>query len=112
MKIVYLLSYMLKPPPFLTQKFKENKEAQAKILKHMCDFGSQSVWRSVRRYVRYCIHFDTRKGQDYLLNPNYLDCITGYLMYGSVGDRPLKNLPHRRLETIYCSISGYCCILN
>ena len=37
-----LLSYMLKPSKLLTQGFENNRTAQEKLFKHMCDFGSRA----------------------------------------------------------------------
>ena len=39
-----LSSYMLKPSCLLTQGFENNRTAQEKLFKHMCNFGSQEEW--------------------------------------------------------------------
>ena len=39
-KDTYLLYYMTKPPSFITQGFKENKKAQNRLFKHMCNFAA------------------------------------------------------------------------
>ena len=64
------------------------------------------------RVVSYYLDVDTIKDQFRLLNTTSLDCITGYTMDGSVGDRYLKRLPQRRLNFIDGSISSYCFILK
>ena len=55
---------------------------------------------------------ETTKDQCRLLNPTPLDCIAGYIVDDSVGERALKRLPHIRLNFIDGSISSYCYILN
>ena len=56
-----ILSYMLKPPSFLTQGFRDNNKAQENILKHMCDFGAWEDWRSGKRSISSYIGVETRK---------------------------------------------------
>ena len=98
---------MLKPPSFLTQAFKDNKKAQEKIFKHMCDFGSSSDWRNRRIPASYYLGVDTSKHQDHLFNPTPLDCIVDYIMGDGVGDIYLNNPHQQRLDLIDGSISSY-----
>ena len=46
------------------------------------------------------------------LNPTPMDCITGYTMEDSVGDRDFNRLPYRRQKSIDGYISGYYYIIN
>ena len=86
------LSYLLKPPSFPTQLFKENNKSHLNIFKHMCHFAEWSKCRIRRISVSSYIDVDIRKYQEHLLNPNTFDCITGYNIEYSVGDRALNNL--------------------
>ena len=90
LKSMSLLSYILKPHSLLTQIFKDNNKSQENIFKHMCGFGTWEEWRSGRIPASYYHGVDTRQYQ--YLNLNFLECITGYIMDDSVGDRYLKNL--------------------
>ena len=58
------------------------------------------------------LDFEIRKYQDRLVKPTPLDCIAGYIMEYTIGDRDLKRLPRRRLNLIDGSISSYCSIIN
>ena len=78
----------------------------------MCNFGSQAEWRKGRSVISSYLEVETTKDQCCLLNPTPLDCITGYTMEDSVGERALKRLPQRRLNFIDGSISIYCSIFN
>ena len=78
----------------------------------MCHFGSRAEWREGIRVVSYYLDVETTKGQCRLLNLTPLECITGYIMYGAVGERDLKWLPQIRMNFIYVSISTYCSIIN
>ena len=78
----------------------------------MCNFGSRAVWRNFIRAVGSYLDVDTRIYQYRLLNPTPLDCITGYIIEDSVGDRSLKRLPLIRLNLIYGYISSYWYIIN
>ena len=75
-----LSSYMLKPSKLLTQGFENNRTAQEKLFKHMCNFGSRAEWREGRSVISSYLDVDTTKDQCRLLNPTTLDCITGYIM--------------------------------
>ena len=103
---------MLKPSKLITQGFENNKTAQEKLFKHMCNFRSQSEWRKGRSVISSCFYVKTTKYQCRLLNPTPLDCITGYIMEDAVGERALKRLPHGRLNFIDGSIFSYCSIIN
>ena len=107
-----LSSYTLKPSKLLTHVFENNMKTQEKLFKHMCNFGLWSEWRKGRSVISYYLDVETTKDQCRLLNPTTLDCITGYIMEGTVGERALKRLLHRRLRFIDGSISSYCSILN
>ena len=100
LKYSSLSSYMLKPSNFLTQVFNNNKTAQDKLLKHMCNFGARKKWREGRRVVSSYLEVDTTRDQCRLLNHMPLDCITGYIMEDAVGDRDLKSLPQKGLKFI------------
>ena len=73
LKYSYILSYMLKPSHLPTQGFENNRTAQAKIFKHMCNFGEMVDWREGRIFVSYYLDVDTTKYQYRLLNPTTLD---------------------------------------
>ena len=103
---------MLKPSKLITQVFENNRTAQEKLFKHMCNLGSRAEWRKGRSVISSYLDIDTTKDQFRLLNPTPLDCITGYIMEDAVGERALKRLPQRRLNFIDVSISSYCSILN
>ena len=107
MKYSSLSSYMLKPLSFITQVFKDNKKAQEKIFKNMCDFGAISDWRNGRRPASYYLGVDNSKYQDHLFNPTPFNCIVDYIMEDGVGDMYLKNPPQQRLELIDGPISSY-----
>ena len=107
-----LLYYMTKPSHLLIQGFKENKKENEKLSKNMCNFGAWENWREGRRVVIYYLDIETTKYQCRLLNPTPLDCIIGYIIEDSVGDRALDSLPQRMLNLIDGSISSYCSILN
>ena len=106
-KYYYISSFIFKPPYLLTQGFKENNNAQDNILKHMCNFGEQEVWRDGIRYVSSYPDVDTSKYQYCLINPIPLDFIIGYIMEDSVGDRYLKRPTQRSLNLIDGYISSY-----
>ena len=93
LKYSSLLSYMLKPSNLLTHGFGKNRTSQEKIFKHMCNFGSRVEWREGIRVVSYYLDVDTTKDQCRILNPTPLDCITGYIMEDTVGEKALKRLP-------------------
>ena len=112
LKYYSLLSYMLKPSHLLTKGFGGNMTAQEEIFKHMCNFGAQSEWREERIVVSFYLDVDITKYQFRLINPTPLECIAGYIMEYSVGDRALKRLPQRNINFIYGSISSYCSIIN
>ena len=99
-----LSSYMLKPTYLLTQEFKNNKKAQEKLFKHMCNFGARAEWRNVRRSTSSYLDVDIRNDQYRLVNPTHLDWIKGYISEGAIGDRDLKRLPQLRLNIIDGSI--------
>ena len=40
-----IFSYMLKPYHLLTPGFENNRTAQGKLLKNMCNFGVRAEWR-------------------------------------------------------------------
>ena len=82
-----ILFYMLKLYHLLTQVFENNRKAQEKLLKHMCNFGARAEWREGRRFVSYYLDVDTTKYQCRLLNPTPFECIVGYIMYDAVIDR-------------------------
>ena len=107
-----LSSYMLKPSCLLTQGFENNRTAQEKLFKHMCNFGSQEEWSEGRKSVSSYLDVETTKYQCSILNPTPLVFITGYIMDDTVGNRDLKRLPQRRLNFIDGYISSYCSILN
>ena len=107
MKYSSLSSYMLKPTSLIIQLFKENKKEQENISKHMCNFGAWGEWRNGRIYVSSYLDFDISNDKYRLVNPTPLDCIIGYIMEYSVGDRDLKRLPQWRLDLIDGSISSY-----
>ena len=92
-KSSFLSSYMLKPPSLLTQVFNNNKKAQYNIFSHMCSFGSQAEWRNGKRAASSYLDVETIKYQYLLVNSTPLECITGYIMMDSIGDRDLKRLP-------------------
>ena len=46
-----LSSYLLKPSKSLTHGFENNRTAQEKLFKHMCNFGSRSEWRKGRSVI-------------------------------------------------------------
>ena len=48
-----LSSYMLKPSKLLTQGFENNRTAQEKLFKHMCNFGSRAEWRKGGKCYQY-----------------------------------------------------------
>ena len=58
------------------------------------------------------IDVDTSKYQYRMINPTLLYCITGYIMEDFVGDRYLKRLTHRRLNSTDGYISSYLSIHN
>ena len=97
---------------FLMQGFKENKEAKTKFFNPMCNFGEQAEWRRRDRDVSLYLDVDTKKDKYRLLDPAPLDCITGYIVVGAVGDTDLKNMPHKSLELVVVSISSYCYIIK
>ena len=103
---------MLKPSKLLTQVLENNRTAQEKLFKHMCNFGSRSEWRKGRSFIISYLDVETTKDQRRLLNPMHLDCIAGYIMEDSVSETALKRLPQRRLNCIDGSICSYCSILN
>ena len=61
MKYSSLSSYMLKPSHLLTQGFENNRTAQEKLFKHMCNFESWEEWREERIVVISYIDVDTTK---------------------------------------------------
>ena len=61
-------SYMLKPSKLITQSFENNRTAQEKLLKHMCNFGSREVWRKGRSVISFYLDVETTKYQFRLLN--------------------------------------------
>ena len=74
LKYSSVLSYMLKPSHLLTQGFGNNRTAQYKIFKNMCNYGERSEWREEIRVVSSYLGVDTTKYQCRLLNPTPLDC--------------------------------------
>ena len=96
-KYSYLLSYIIKPPSLITQLFNNNKKAQENLFNHMCNFGARSEWRNGIRAVSYYLDVEISNDQYFLVNITPLDCITGYTMEDTIGDRYLKSLPQRRL---------------
>ena len=106
------LSYMLKRSKLITHGFENNRKAQEKLLKHMCNFGSRAEWRKGRSVISSYLDIETTKDQCRLINTTPLDCITAYIMEDAAGERALKRLPQRRLEFIDGSIYSYCSILN
>ena len=103
---------MLKPSQLLTHGFENNRTAQEKLFKNICNLGSRAEWRKGRSVISSYLDVETTKYQCRLLNPTPLDCIAGYIMEDAVGERALKRLPQRRLKFIDGSISSYCYILN
>ena len=63
-----LLSYMLKPSKLLTQGFENNRTAQEKLFKHMCNFGSREECRKGRSVISYYLDVETTKYQCLILN--------------------------------------------
>ena len=55
--------YILKPPSFLVQDFKDNIKAYEKRFRNMCDFGARTEWRSRRRSVIFYLGVETSKYQ-------------------------------------------------
>ena len=111
-KSSYFSSYMLKPSRLLTQGFDNNRTAQEKLFKHMCNFRSRAEWRKGRSVISSYLDVETTKYQCSLLNPTPLECIAGYIMEDAVDESSLKRLPQRRLNFIDGCISSYCSILN
>ena len=111
-KYFSLLSYMLKPPSLLAQGFKKNNKAQENLFNHMCHFGVQAEWGNGRISVSSYLDVDIRNDQDHLVNLTPLDCISGFIIEYSIGDRALNKLPQQRLNLIDVYISSYCSILN
>ena len=107
-----ILYYMFKPSHLLTQGFDNNSTTQEKIFKHMCNFGARAEYREGISVISYYLDVETTKYQCCLLNTKTLDCITGYIMEDSIGNRVMKRLTQRRLNFIDGSISSYCCIPN
>ena len=103
-----ILSYMLKTSKLLTQGFENNRTAQDKLFKHMCNFESRAEWMKGRSVISSYLDVETTKDQCRLLNSTPLNCITGYIMEDAVGERALKRLPQRRLNFIDGSIYSYC----
>ena len=112
MKYSSLLSYILKPSHLLTQGFENNRTAQEKLLKHICNFGAWAKWREGRRVVGSYLDVETTKYQCRIFNTTTLNFIAGHIIEDVVGDSYLKRLSQRRLNFIYGSISSYCYILN
>ena len=106
LKYSYILSYMLKLPSLLTQVFNKNKKAQENISKHMYNFGARAEWSNGRRDVSSYLDVEISNYQYRLVSPIPLDCITGYIMKDSIGDRALKSLPQKILNIIDGSISS------
>ena len=105
-------SYMLKPSQLLPQGFGNNRTAQEKLFKHMCNVGSRAEWKNGRRVGSSYLDVDTTKYQCRLLNPTPLDYIAGYITNDAVGKRALDTLLQIRMNFIDGSISSYCYILN
>ena len=103
---------MLKPTSLLTHGFNTNKKAHEKLFNHMCNFGARSEWKNERRFVSSYLDVKIRNDKYRLVNPNPLDCVLGYIMEDSIGDRALKRLLWERLNIIDGSISSYCYIIN
>ena len=103
---------MLKTSKLLTQGFEKNRTAQEKLFKHMCNFGSRADWRKGRSVFSSYLDVETTKDQCRLLNPTPLNCLAGYIMEYTVGERALRRLPQRRLNFIDGFIISYCSILN
>ena len=72
-----LLYYMLKPSRLLTQGFENNRTAQEKLFKHMCNIGAWSEWRDKIRVVSSYPDVDSTKDQFRIINTTPLDCTTG-----------------------------------
>ena len=73
LKCSSFLSYMLKPSHLLTQYFGENRTAQEKLFKHICNFGARKDCMEGIRVVSSYIDDDTTKDKCCLLNPTTLD---------------------------------------
>ena len=103
---------MLKPPSLLTQGFNKNKKARENLFNHMCSFGVRAEWRNGRRSVSSYLDVDISYYQERLVKPTPLECIAGYIMEDTIGDRSLKRLPHKSMNLIDGSISSYCSIIK
>ena len=68
-----LLSYMLKPSRLLTHGFDNNRTAQEKLFKHMCNLGAQSEWKEKIRVVSSYLDVESTKYQFRILDPMPLD---------------------------------------
>ena len=60
-KYAFIFYYLLKPPSFLTQGFKENNNTKENLSNSMCDFGAWADLRISRRAVVSYLDVDTRK---------------------------------------------------
>ena len=63
LKSSLLLSYMLKLSHLLTQGFENNRTAQEKLFKHMCNFVEHVNWREGIRVFGSYLDIDTTKYQ-------------------------------------------------
>ena len=54
-----LSSYMLEHSHLLAQDFGNNRTAQDKLFKYMCNFGARGKWREGRIVVRIYLDVDT-----------------------------------------------------
>ena len=112
LKYSSLLSCMLKPSKLITQVFNNNRTAQERLFKHMCNFGSRGEWRKGRSVISSYLDVETTKDQFRLLNPTHLDCIASYIVCCAFGERALKRLHQIRLNFIDGSIYSHCSIIN
>ena len=107
-----LSSYILKLPYFLTQGVNKNNKSRENLFNHMCNFWSRAEWKNGRRSASSYLGIDIRNHQYPLVNPTPLNCISGYIIEYSIGDRDLKILYQQSLNLIDGSISSYFSILN
>ena len=111
-EIFFYFSYMLKRPSLLPKGFIKNKKTQEKLFKHMCNFGAREEWRNGRRDVSSYLDVEISKNQYRLVNSTTLECISGYITKGAIGERAFKILTKQRPKIIYGYISSYCYIIN
>ena len=108
--------YAWKPSKLLDEykKNKKNCEVQKKFFDHICNHVAEKHWNIHHVAVQpsAALNVEVSTDQLFLLNPSYVQVVTGHAMYDAVGKGAIHKIAKRRLDIIDGNVGSYSRVLN